>query len=93
MMWTEGQLEKKILAKYTRQIDAELLERTYKQALETVNRDPATPRDAISSTARLTADLGLADRAAVNTTPADAFFDNSYIDKIKPSAFYKELWR
>jgi hypothetical protein len=39
------------------------------------------------------ADLGLADRAAVNSTPAEAFYDNSYIDEIKQSGFYKELWR
>ena len=93
VMWTQEQLAKKTLAKYTRQTNAELLERTYKQALETVSRDPATPRDAISSTARLMADLGLADRAAVSATPLDAFFDNSYVDEIKQSGFYKELWR
>ena len=93
VMSTQEQLAKKILAKYTRQTNAELLDRSYKQALETVNRDPAIPRDAISSTARLMADLGLADRAAVNTTPVDAFFDNSYVDEIKQSTFYKELWR
>jgi NitT/TauT family transport system substrate-binding protein len=93
VMWTQEALAKKILAKYTRQTDAELLERTYKQALETVNRDPATPKEAVASTARLMADLGLADRAAVNNTAADAFFDNSYVDEIKQSGFYKELWR
>jgi ABC-type nitrate/sulfonate/bicarbonate transport system substrate-binding protein len=93
VMWTQEQLAKKSLAKYTRQTNAELLERTYKQALETVNRDPTTPREAIASTVRLMADLGLADRAAVNTTPVDAFFDNGYVDEIKQSGFYKELWR
>jgi hypothetical protein len=92
-MWTQEPLAKKILAKYTRQTNAELLDRTYKQALETVNRDPATPRDAIASTARLMADLGLADRAAVSATPVDAFYDNSYVDEIKQSTFFKELWR
>jgi ABC-type nitrate/sulfonate/bicarbonate transport system substrate-binding protein len=93
VMSTQEQLAKKILAKYTRQTNAELLERTYKQALETVNRDPTTPREAIASTAGLMADLGLADRAAVSSTPVDAFFDNSYVDEIKQSPFYKELWR
>jgi len=93
VMWSQETLAKKILAKYTRQSNTELLDRTYKQALETVNRDPATPRDALSATAALMAELGLADRAAVNATPVESYFDNSYIDEIKQSAFYKELWR
>jgi len=93
VMSTQEALAKKILAKYTRQTDTELLDRTYKQALEIVNRDPATPRDAISSTTRLMADLGLADRAAVSATPLDAFFDNSFVDEIKQSGFSKDLWK
>jgi NitT/TauT family transport system substrate-binding protein len=90
---TQENLAKRILAKYTRQSDPDLLDRTYKQALETVNRDPTASKEAILSTARLMADLGLADRAAVSSTPVDAFFDNSYVDEIKQSGFLKELWR
>ena len=93
VMNSQEQLAKKILAKYTRQSNPELLEKTYKQALETVSRDPVSSKDAIVSTSRLMADLGLADRAAVNSTPTEAFYDNSYIDEIKQSGFYKELWR
>lgn len=93
IMWTQDSLAKKILAKYTRQTDPELLDRTYKQALEIVNRDPATPREALASTARLMADLGLADRATVTNTPVESFYDNSYVDEIKQSGFLKELWR
>jgi hypothetical protein len=92
-MWANESLAKKILAKYSRQSDPELLNLTYKQALETVARDPTSSKETMVSTARLMADLGLADRAAVNSTPAEAFYDNSYIDEIKQSGFYKELWR
>ena len=42
---------------------------------------------------QIAAELGLADRSAVSTTPVEAFFDNSYIDEIKQSGFLKELWR
>jgi len=41
-----------------------------------------------SSTSKWTAKT----RAAVSATPAEAFFDNGYVDEIKQSAFYKELW-
>jgi hypothetical protein len=43
--------------------------------------------------ARLMGDFGLADRAAVNSTPVEVFYDNSYVDEIKQSGFLKELWR
>ncbi len=92
-MWANESLAKKILAKYSRQSDAELLDRTYKDALATVARDPTTARDGVVSMARLMAELGLAERAAVNATPAESFFDNSYLDEIKQSGFYKELWK
>jgi hypothetical protein len=85
--------KQKILSKYTRQTDPDLLDRTYKQALETVNRDPATPREANTSTARLMADLNLVDRAAVHGSSVESFYDNSYVDEIKQSVFYKDLWR
>jgi hypothetical protein len=39
------------------------------------------------------AELGLADRAAVSSTPPEAFYDNSYIDEIKQTGFFKELWK
>jgi len=92
-MWANENLAKKVLAKYARQSDPELLDRTYKDALATVARDPTSAKDSVVSTARLMADLGLADRSAVNSTPAEAFYDNSYIDEIKQSGFYKELWK
>ena len=93
VMWSQESLAKKVLSKYTRQTDPDLLDRTYKQALETVNRDPATPREAIASTARLMADLNLVDRAAVISASVDSFYDNSYVDEFKQSTLYKELWR
>ena len=65
----EGQA-KKILAKYTRQTDPESLDRAYRFGLETLNKDPTIPREAIVSMVRLMADLGLVDRAAATNTRA-----------------------
>lgn len=92
-MWTNENLAKKVLAKYARQSDADLLDRTYKEAIATVARDPTSSRDSVVSTARLMADLGLVERSAVTSTAAEAFFDNSYVDEIKQSGFFKELWK
>jgi ABC-type nitrate/sulfonate/bicarbonate transport system substrate-binding protein len=84
---------KQVFAKYARQSDSQVLEQIHKFAIETVSRDPEIPKDAIVSMARLMADFGLADRTAVSTTPAEAYYDESYVNEIKRSGFLKELWK
>lgn len=86
-------LAKKILAKYTRQTDPESLDRAYRFGLETLNKDPAIPREAIVSMVRLMADLGLVDRSAAASTPPEAFYDNSFVDEMKTTGFLRELWK
>jgi hypothetical protein len=42
---------------------------------------------------RLMADLGLVDRAAAASTPAEMFYDNSFVDEMKKTGFLRELWK
>lgn len=92
-MTAQESLAKRVFAKYARQSDPQVLDEIHKFAVDTVSRDPAIPKDAIVSMARLMADFGLVDRAAAINTPAEAYFDGSYVDEIKQSGFLKELWR
>ena len=92
LMSTQENLAKKILAKYTRQSDPESLDRAYRFGLETLNKDPTIPREAIVSMVRLMADLGLIDRSAASSTP-EAFYDNSFADEMKRTGFVNDLWR
>jgi NitT/TauT family transport system substrate-binding protein len=92
-MSVQESFAKQAFAKYARQSDPEVLEQIHKFAIETVSRDPEIPKDAIVSMARLMADFGLADRTAVSTTPAEAYYDESYVNEIKRSGFLKELWK
>lgn len=84
---------KKILAKYTRQTEPESLDRAYRFGLDTLNRDPTIPREAIISMVRLMADLNLVDRSAAANTSPEAFYDNSFVDEMKTSGFLRELWK
>jgi ABC-type nitrate/sulfonate/bicarbonate transport system substrate-binding protein len=96
VMSTHEALSKKILSKYTRLTQPELLDRLYKFAVEAFSdfsRDPTIPREAIGSMARLMGEFGIVDRALVASTPTEAFYDNSYVDEIKQSGFLKELWK
>ncbi|MGH7816411.1 MAG: ABC transporter substrate-binding protein [Candidatus Binatia bacterium] len=93
LMSLQEALAKKILSKYTRQTDPESLDRAYRFGVETLNRDPTIPREAIVSMVRLMADLGLVDRAAAASTSPEAFYDNSFVDEMKKTGFLRELWK
>jgi NitT/TauT family transport system substrate-binding protein len=93
LMAVQESQAKKILAKYTRQTDAESLDRAYRFGLETLHKDPAIPREAIVSMVRLMADLGLVDRAAATNTAPEAFYDNSFADEMKRTGFLAGLWK
>jgi len=93
LMSAQELLAKKILAKYTRQTDPEALDRAYRFGLETLNKDPTIPREAIVSMVRLMAELGLLDRAAAANTPSEMFYDNSFVDEMKTTGFLRELWK
>ena len=93
LMSTDETLAKKTLAKYTRQTDAESLDRAYRFGLETLNKDPTISREAIVSMVRLMTDLSLIDRSAATNTPAEAFYDNSFADEIKRTGFLTDLWK
>jgi NitT/TauT family transport system substrate-binding protein len=93
LMAAQEHSAKKILAKYTRQTDPESLERAYRFGLETLNKDPAIPREAIASMIRLMADLNLLDRAAATQTPPEAYYDNSFVEEMKRTGFLAELWK
>jgi len=93
LMSTQENAAKKILAKYTRQTDSESLDRAYRFGLETLNRDPTIPQEAIISMVRLMADLALIDRSAASNTPPAAFYDNSFADEMKRTGFLTDLWK
>ena len=93
LMSTQENFAKKVLSQYTRQTDPESLERAYRFGLESLNRDPTIPREAIVSMVRLMADLALIDRSAASNTPPEAFYDNSFADEMKRTGFLADLWR
>jgi len=93
LMSTQESAAKKTLAKYTRQTDPESLDRAYRFGLETLNKDPTIPQEAIISMVRLMSDLALIDRSAATNTPPEAFYDNSFADEMKRTGFLTDLWK
>jgi NitT/TauT family transport system substrate-binding protein len=93
VIFTQETLAKKILSKYTRQTNSDILDKLHKFARDTIPRDPTIPREAIINMAHLMGEFGIVEKAAASSTPPEAYFDNSYVEEIRLSGFFKELWR
>ena len=84
---------KAVLAKYTRQTDPEILDRTYKFALDVFVKDPTVTAASIQPIVQQSTEFNVVDAKLAASTPIGAYYDNSYIDEIKKSGFFTQLWK
>jgi len=84
---------KAVLAKYTRQTDADILDQTHKFALDIFVKDPTVTPSSIQPIVQQSAQFNLIDAKLASATPLSAYYDNSYIDEIKRTGWLSELWR
>ena len=92
-MFVNQRQTKTVLAKYTRQTDPEVLEQTYRFALEVYVKDPTVSPVSIQPIVQQSAQWNLVDAKLASSTPLSAYYDNSYVEEIKRSGFLSELWR
>jgi len=84
---------KAVLAKYTRQTDPEILDRTYKFAFDIFVKDPTVTAASIQPIVQQSTEFNVVDAKLAANTPISAYYDNSYIDEIKKSGFFTQLWK
>lgn len=84
---------KAVLAKYTRQTDPEILDRTYKFALDVFVKDPTVTAASIQPIVQQSTEFNVVDAKLAASTPISAYYDNSYVDEIKKSGFFTQLWK
>jgi ABC-type nitrate/sulfonate/bicarbonate transport system substrate-binding protein len=84
---------KAVLAKYTRQTDPQILDQTYKFALDIFVKDPTVTPASIQPIVQQSAQFNLVDAKLAGSTPLSAYYDNSYVDEIKKSGFFTQLWK
>jgi ABC-type nitrate/sulfonate/bicarbonate transport system substrate-binding protein len=92
-MFTDERQAKSALAKYTRQNESEILDQSYRFALEIFVKDPTVTPGSIQPIVQQSAQWNLIDAKAAGATPLSAYFDNSYVEEIKRSGFLAELWK
>ena len=84
---------KSVLAKYTRQSDPDILEQTYRFALDVFVKDPTVTADSIQPIVQQSVQFNLVDAKAANSTPLTAYYDNGYVEELKRSGWLPSLWR
>jgi NitT/TauT family transport system substrate-binding protein len=84
---------KLVLAKYTRQTDPDILDHTYRFALDIFIKDPTVTANSIRPIVQQSAEFNLVDARAASSTPLTAYYDNSYVEELKRSGWLAELWK
>jgi len=92
-MFANEKQTKSVLAKYTRQTDPDILDQTYRFALDVFIKDPTVTADSIQPIVQQSAQFNLVDAKLANSTPLTAYYDNSYVDELKRSGWLAELWK
>ena len=92
-MFSNENQAKTVLAKYTRQTDPDVLDQTYRFALDVFIKDPTVSPASIQLIVQHAVQWNLVDAKAANGTPLTAYYDNSYVEEIKKSGFFAELWK
>jgi ABC-type nitrate/sulfonate/bicarbonate transport system substrate-binding protein len=92
-MFVNEKQAKTVLAKYTRQADPDILDQTYRFALDVFVKDPTVTPNSIQPIVQQSAEFNLVDAKLANSTPLAAYYDNSYVDELKRSGWLAELWR
>ena len=92
-MFANEKQAKAVLAKYTRQLDSDVLDQTYRFALDVFVKDPTVSPGSIQPIVQHAVQWNLVDAKVANSTPLAAYYDNSYVEEIKRSGFFSELWK
>jgi ABC-type nitrate/sulfonate/bicarbonate transport system substrate-binding protein len=92
-MFADEKQTKAVLAKYTRQTDPEILDQTYRFALDVFIKDPTVTANSIRPIVQQSVEFNLVDAKAASSTPLTAYYDNSYVDELKRSGWLAELWK
>jgi len=70
-----------------------VLNSSYRFALDIYVKDPAVTASSIQPIVQQSAQFNLIDAKLANSTPMSAYYYNSYVDEIKKSGFFAQLWR
>jgi ABC-type nitrate/sulfonate/bicarbonate transport system substrate-binding protein len=90
---TDRDFTKKVMSKWMPMKDADLVEQSYRFATDNYSKDGTVPEAALRGMVKQMVQSNLVDAKAAASTPVTAYFDNRYVEEVKRSGFFDQLWR
>src|SRR2546427_8613656 len=93
LIQTDREFTKKVIMKWMPIKDADLLEQLYRFATENYSKEGLVPEGALRSTTKQMVQSNLVEAQAAAAKPLTAYYDNRYVEEVKRSGFFDQLWR
>jgi NitT/TauT family transport system substrate-binding protein len=93
LVQNDPEFTKKVIMKWMPMKDPEMLEQVYRFATENYSKEGFVPEGALRSMTKQMVQSNLVDAKAAAATPVTAYYDNRYVEEVKQSGFFDQLWR
>ena len=93
LIQTDREFTKKVMMKWMPLKDPEMLDQVYRFATENFAKEGFVAEGALRAMTKQMVQSNLVDAKAAAATPVAAYFDNRYVDEVKRSGFFDQLWR
>jgi ABC-type nitrate/sulfonate/bicarbonate transport system substrate-binding protein len=93
LIQTDKEYTKKVITKWMPMKDADLLDQAYVFASENYAKEGLVNEGALRSMVKQMVQSSLIDSKAAASTPITAYYDNRYVEEVKRSGFFDQLWR
>jgi ABC-type nitrate/sulfonate/bicarbonate transport system substrate-binding protein len=90
---TDREFTKKVITKWMPLKDPDLLEQVYLFATENFAKEGTVPENALRAMVKQMVQSNLVDAKTATNTPLTAYYDNRYVEEVKRSGFFDQLWR
>src|SRR5437016_6099904 len=93
LITTDREFTKKVITKWMPLKDTDLLEQAYRFATENYSREGTVPEGALRAMVKQMVQSNLIDAKMAANTPLTAYYDNRYVEEVKRSGFFDQLWK
>jgi NitT/TauT family transport system substrate-binding protein len=93
LIQTDRELTKKVMNKWMPMKDPEMVEMVYRFATENFSKEGFVPEGALRAMTKQLVQTNQVDPKSAATTPVTAYYDNRYVEEVKRSGFFEQLWR
>ena len=90
---TDREFTTKVMSKWMPMRDPDLVEQAYRFATENFSKEGIVPEGALRGMVKQMVQSNLVDAKMAASTPVTAYYDNRYVEEVKRSGFFDQLWR